>query len=81
VPRVGALAAGLADAMRFGFLYDRRKRIFAIGYRPADTSGPGQPDGSFYDLLASEARPPPASGGDFKGRRPAASLVPSPDDP
>ncbi len=50
------VSADLADAMRFGFLYDRRKRIFAIGYRLADATGPGQPDGAFYDLLASEAR-------------------------
>jgi cyclic beta-1,2-glucan synthetase len=49
-------AAGLADAMRFDFLYDRRRRIFAIGYRLADADGPGRLDGSFYDLLASEAR-------------------------
>jgi hypothetical protein len=49
-------ATALADAMEFGFLYDRRKRIFSIGYRLADTDGPGQLDDSFYDLLASEAR-------------------------
>ena len=42
--------------MRFEFLYDRRRRIFSIGYRLADADGPGRPDGSFYDLLASEAR-------------------------
>ena len=42
--------------MRFDFLYDRRKRIFAIGYRLADADGPGRLDASFYDLLASEAR-------------------------
>jgi cellobiose phosphorylase len=46
----------LADQMQFAFLYDRRKRIFSIGYRLPDADGPGQPDGSFYDLLASEAR-------------------------
>src|SRR5439155_25254298 len=49
-------ATALADAMEFGFLYDRRKRIFAIGYRLGDADGPGTLDGSFYDLLASEAR-------------------------
>ena len=49
-------AALLADQMRFGFLYDRRRRIFTIGYRLADADGPGRPDASFYDLLASEAR-------------------------
>ena len=49
-------ASALADAMRFEFLYDRRRRIFAIGYRLADVEGPGRLDGAFYDLLASEAR-------------------------
>ena len=42
--------------MRFDFLYDRRRRIFSIGYRLADAEGPGRLDASFYDLLASEAR-------------------------
>jgi cyclic beta-1,2-glucan glucanotransferase len=49
-------ATALADAMQFDFLYDRRKRIFSIGYRLADAEGAGRFDGSFYDLLASEAR-------------------------
>ena len=49
-------ASQLADAMRFDFLYDRRRRIFSIGYRLADADGPGRLDSSFYDLLASEAR-------------------------
>jgi cyclic beta-1,2-glucan synthetase len=49
-------ATALADGMRFDFLYDRRRRIFAIGFRLADAEGPGRLDGSFYDLLASEAR-------------------------
>ena len=49
-------ASALADAMKFEFLYDRRRRIFSIGYRLADAEGPGRLDGSFYDLLASEAR-------------------------
>ena len=49
-------ASTLADAMRFDFLYDRRRRIFSIGYRLADADGPGRLDGAFYDLLASEAR-------------------------
>ncbi len=48
--------SALADAMRFDFLYDRRRRIFAIGYRLADAEGPGRLDSAFYDLLASEAR-------------------------
>jgi len=58
-PSPSALAgrlSALADAMRFDFLYDRRRRIFSIGYRLADSEGPGRLDASFYDLLASEAR-------------------------
>src|SRR4029077_18672865 len=46
----------IADQMQFAFLYDRRKQMFSIGYRLADAEGPARPDGSFYDLLASEAR-------------------------
>jgi cyclic beta-1,2-glucan synthetase len=49
-------ASRLADDMHFGFLYDRRRGIFTIGYRLADADGAGRPDASFYDLLASEAR-------------------------
>jgi cyclic beta-1,2-glucan synthetase len=48
--------AGLADGMRFDFLYDRRRCIFSIGYRLADADSEGRLDASFYDLLASEAR-------------------------
>jgi cyclic beta-1,2-glucan synthetase len=51
----GRLSA-LADDMRFDFLYDRRRRIFSVGYRLADDGGPGRLDSAFYDLLASEAR-------------------------
>ena len=54
-----ALAARMrafVDEMRFDFLYDRRRRIFAIGYRLADAEGPGRLDRVYYDLLASEAR-------------------------
>src|SRR5690606_18984922 len=36
----------LADSMQFAFLYDRRRRIFAIGYRLADADTPGRLDGS-----------------------------------
>ncbi len=42
--------------MDFGFLYDRQRKLFAIGYRLADAEGPGRLDESSYDLLASEAR-------------------------
>jgi len=41
----------LADA-DFSFLYERRRKLFAIGYRVADR----RLDNAFYDLLASEAR-------------------------
>jgi len=53
---LAARASALVGAMRFDFLYDRRRRIFTIGYRLADMDGPGRPDAAFYDLLASEAR-------------------------
>jgi cyclic beta-1,2-glucan synthetase len=53
---VARRAARLAEDMRFSMLYDRRRRIFAIGYRLADAEGPGRFDNAFYDLLASEAR-------------------------
>ena len=46
----------LANGMHFGFLYDRTRHLFAIGYRLADADGPGRLDSSYYDLLASEAR-------------------------
>ena len=54
--RLARRAAALAAGMRFDVLYDRRRRIFSIGYRLADAEGPGRLDSSFYDLLASEAR-------------------------
>ncbi len=54
--RVAGRAAALAEAMRFDFLYDRRRRLFSIGYRLTDSEGAGRLDASFYDLLASEAR-------------------------
>jgi cyclic beta-1,2-glucan synthetase len=44
------------DEMRFGFLYDRKRQLFAIGYRLTDQFGGARLDSSFYDLLASEAR-------------------------
>ena len=44
------------DEMRFGFLYERKRQLFAIGYRLADLFGGARLDSSFYDLLASEAR-------------------------
>lgn len=53
---LAARASALVDAMDFSFLYDRRRQLFAIGYRLADATGPGGRDSAYYDLLASEAR-------------------------
>jgi cyclic beta-1,2-glucan synthetase len=54
--QLASRALAFVDGMSFGFLYDRERQIFAIGYRLADDQGPGRLDPSFYDLLASEAR-------------------------
>ena len=54
--RLADRTARLFDSMRFGFLYDRTRHLFSIGYRMADATGPGRLDVSRYDLLASEAR-------------------------
>ncbi len=53
---LAARAAAFAETMRFAFLYDAPRRLFAIGYRLADAEGPGRLDPSYFDLLASEAR-------------------------
>ncbi len=45
-------ADAFAGAMDFTFLYDRKRRLFHIGYRLEDA----MLDRSYYDLLASEAR-------------------------
>lgn len=42
----------LADATDFSCLYDRKRRLFHIGYRTEDASL----DPAYYDLLASESR-------------------------
>lgn len=42
----------LARNMEFSFLYNNTRRLLAIGYNVSE----GRRDGSFYDLLASEAR-------------------------
>ena len=55
-PNLADRAMALFDAMRFGFLYDSRRNLFAIGYRLADADSPGRLDSAYYDLLASEAR-------------------------
>ena len=45
-------AEKLTGEMDFGFLYDRRRRLFHIGYRVDEETA----DPAHYDLLASEAR-------------------------
>ncbi|NNJ12991.1 glycosyl transferase [Chloroflexales bacterium ZM16-3] len=50
--RIARACAEQVEAMEFDFLYDDRRHLFAIGYSVAD----GRRDGSYYDLLASEAR-------------------------
>ncbi|HEU5040021.1 MAG TPA: glucoamylase family protein, partial [Gemmatimonadales bacterium] len=55
IARLDALAeasAAIVQEMEFGFLYDRTRSLFAIGYR----AGAPTLDPSYYDLLASEAR-------------------------
>src|SRR5690606_38430942 len=46
----------LADGMQWRFLFDRKRGVFATGFRLADGDEPGRLDASHYDLLASEAR-------------------------
>jgi len=43
---------GLSSGMNMRFLYDTKRKLFAIGYNVSTD----HPDGSSYDLLASEAR-------------------------
>ncbi|HEX3274490.1 MAG TPA: glucoamylase family protein [Gemmatimonadales bacterium] len=50
--RLAERASEYMHAMDFGFLYDRSRSLFAIGY----LAGATELDGSHYDLLASEAR-------------------------
>ena len=42
----------LADAIEYTFLYDETRHLLSIGYNVSE----GRRDGSYYDLLASEAR-------------------------
>ena len=55
-PSLAARATALVDAMNFGFLFDLKRQLFAIGYRLPDAEAAGRVDTSYYDLLASEAR-------------------------
>jgi cyclic beta-1,2-glucan synthetase len=50
--RIESMVRELTMGMDFSFLYNRRRNLFSIGYRPDEA----QLDDSFYDLLASEAR-------------------------
>ncbi|MDD4573880.1 MAG: glucoamylase family protein, partial [Sphaerochaeta sp.] len=50
--KLSALADTFVEEMQFGFLYDRQKRVFHIGFS-RDT---GVLDNNHYNLLASEAR-------------------------
>jgi len=51
IEQIASQCAGLAR-MDFGFLYDRTRHLFAVGYNVDQR----QRDPSYYDLLASEAR-------------------------
>jgi cellobiose phosphorylase len=50
--RLAGLADDLIEDMEFGFLFDRQRQLFSIGYNVTD----GRLDRSYYDALASEAR-------------------------
>ncbi len=50
--RLAEIADELVEEMDFGFLFDRGRRLFSIGYNATD----GRLDSSFYDALGSEAR-------------------------
>jgi cyclic beta-1,2-glucan synthetase len=50
--QLAADARAMVATMEFGFLFDRTRMLFAIGYRRSD----GSLDAGRYDLLASEAR-------------------------
>ena len=50
--RLAGLADDLVEEMEFGFLFDRQRRLFSIGFSVTD----GRLDISYYDTLASEAR-------------------------
>ncbi len=49
---LGALADAMYQNMEFGFLFDPSRQLLSIGYQVHES----KLDGSFYDLLASEAR-------------------------
>jgi len=49
---IAALAESFFSVMKFDFLYEARRQLFAIGFRVEDS----ELDPNCYDLLASEAR-------------------------
>ncbi|MCF8058785.1 MAG: hypothetical protein K9K67_05785 [Bacteriovoracaceae bacterium] len=49
---INVICNDLFSKMDFTFLYDKEKALFSIGHNVKD----GRNDGSYYDLLASEAR-------------------------
>ena len=49
---LGSLADSMYQNMEFGFLFDPARQLLSIGYQVEEN----KLDGSFYDLLASEAR-------------------------
>ena len=73
---LGIRCRALADSMRFGFLYDRTRQLFAIGYRLPDADGPGRLDASV--LRSAGLRGPTRQfRGHRRGRRAAGPLVSS----
>jgi cyclic beta-1,2-glucan synthetase len=50
--RISAIADDLIEETEFGFLFNPERQLFSIGYSVSD----GRLDGSYYDILASEAR-------------------------
>ncbi|HEU4595677.1 MAG TPA: glucoamylase family protein [Pyrinomonadaceae bacterium] len=50
--RLAQRCGELFEGMDFGFLFDEERKVFCIGYNVSA----GQPDNSYYDLLASESR-------------------------
>ena len=52
IEALSALADDFVEEMEFGFLFNRQRQLFAIGFSVAD----GRLDESHYDTLASEAR-------------------------
>ena len=50
--RLSALADDFFEEIDFGFLFNPERQLFSIGFSVTD----GRLDGSYYDMLASEAR-------------------------